>query len=238
MQSVPGGFRRIWRWSQVSRASTTDLPLKPPRAEPQRGEALLIGPRVWHQRARRAAGDYAWRCWPLVPPGNVDYTIETVNRVVLLLVLGATFLVAGYFAIEPVFEAWLGHAHKAVAKDEPKHRHAPTDLAPLSISAFSPPVAGTKRTMRTNEWEDVEREFGAAELEVNKGQALVDGHFLPTDQVKAYLDGRVVRHEIEVVIIFPGAGAKMDELFPFIDACRRSKVREVLLNDWRPDRSR
>ena len=172
------------------------------------------------------------------PARKVDYTIGTVNRVVLLLVLGATFLVAGYFALEPAFEAWLGAKHRAASKDDPKRRHAPTELAPLSVSSFSPPVPGTKRIMKTEEWEGVVREFGAAELEITKGQAFVAGHFLPTDQVKAYLDGRVIQHEIEVVIIFPGADAKMGELFPFIDACRKSKVREVLLNDWRPDRSR
>jgi hypothetical protein len=193
------------------------------------------GDRLATQCARR--GDYLSRRRRLVPPEGFDYKHGTVNRLVLLLVLGATILVAGYFALEPVFEAWLGTRHKEASKDDPKRRHAASELAPLSISTFTPPVPGTKRIMKTDEWEGVVREFGAAELEINKGQAFAEGHFLPTDQVKAYLDGRVIRHEIEVVIIFPGAEAKMGELFPFIDACRKSKVREVLLNDWRPDRS-
>jgi hypothetical protein len=167
----------------------------------------------------------------------VAYTFGTVNRIVMLLVLGVSILVAGFFAIEPTFEAWLGTRNKAAAKGDPRRRHAPTEMAPLSISSFTPPVAGKKRTMVSTEWEGAEREYGAAEFEVVKGQAFVDGKLLPTDQVTAYLDGRVKAHEVEVVVIFPEAEAKMGELFPVIDACRKSKVREVLLNDWRPDRS-
>jgi hypothetical protein len=43
----------------------------------------------------------------------------------------------------------------------------------------------------------------------------------------------VSRGEIELVIIFSPADAKMRELFPIIDECRKSKVSAVLLSEGR-----
>ncbi|MGA7725577.1 MAG: hypothetical protein WCA95_09845 [Opitutaceae bacterium] len=139
----------------------------------------------------------------------------------ILIACGLAALAAGHYNFERVFKAWLSPA-------DPDNRTYTFDHQyPRRIHGLAPIQIWREASM-----EEPGRWHAAmtAKLNLTGGQAFVGDVLLATEDITNYLDARVKSGEIDYVIIFPDRKAKLKDLFPVIDQCRKSTVKGVLLN--------
>jgi hypothetical protein len=143
-----------------------------------------------------------------------------VKRPLVLTLIGAVLAVASYLILPVVFEKWL-------YPPELESR-SPLSTALLQGEGLLAPV--------NMWWETHPDETGQPRLDKSErilvayGQAFIKGKQIPVRDIKAYLDGKVDRGEMEYVIVYAPKETRWKFLFPIVDQCRKSKVKIVLLD--------
>jgi hypothetical protein len=144
------------------------------------------------------------------------------TRTIRLLAGGAFLVLVAFVFLDPLLERLLLPPTRTDVRLQTYLFEAPEGLAPVLLWGERPPGENYWRTKR------------AARLLVVKGEAFIDRQHIPHADLAAYLDERVARGEIDHVMITSAVNSRWGELIPTIDACRRSRVRTVLLNyfEW------
>jgi hypothetical protein len=136
---------------------------------------------------------------------------------------GAVVLLIGgawAFVLPSVLERWVRGepgTGMAYAADEKRA----DGLAPVILVSEGPPWAKGEPRMQN-----------CVRFVLSRGQIFVGDETIQEENIRAYLDERVLREEIRSVVIFPAVGSKWGEIFPVLDACRKSRVQAVYLNEY------
>jgi hypothetical protein len=154
------------------------------------------------------------------------------RRLTSILILGATVSLAAYFALPVIFERWMHIPIWRLRAAHPSEFSADTregELAPVVIDGIG--ELGDNDVVPIGSYFFPARNSGffAVNLKAIRGQAFVGEELIPLSRVTGFINARI-RSDTNYVILTPVKGARWGEMFPVLDACRRSKAAAVYVN--------
>jgi hypothetical protein len=154
------------------------------------------------------------------------------RRSVKLLITGAAVLLVAYFGLPPFLEKLMTQAEWEPASlqtgDFPS-RNSKSAFAPVALQWLGELRDEPVIKVGTYFYPASSSEWSAVNLNVVRGQACIGGEIIPHERVVDFINARSASGA-NFVIVTQARGTKWGEMFPVLDACRRSSVRAVIIN--------
>lgn len=153
------------------------------------------------------------------------------GRIIIFAAVGIAFLPASYFGFVSLFErimippVWEPPTYVRDVSGET----GKDGFRPVCVFRLGPDTGKRIVNIRVGWGFVTER---AVVIVVAHGQAFVGNELVPTDQITSSLDAEEKRG-VNYVIVSGTKGTVIKDMMGVVDACRRSSMRAVLLNETR-----
>jgi hypothetical protein len=153
------------------------------------------------------------------------------RRIVIFATVGLALLPASYFGFIAVFEKlMIQEPWETAAYVGPNNGEQGKDaLVPVAVYRLGPDKGKKIVEIHVGWGPHLEQ---ALVIVVAHGQAFIGDELIPTDRITAALDAENKRG-VNYVVISATRGTVIKDMIGVVDACRRSTMRAILLNETR-----
>jgi hypothetical protein len=155
------------------------------------------------------------------------------HRIAKLSFGGAVILAVGYFYLPLTLEKWMRQTEwrpPSGGLGDFAQYDRKGGLAPVELQWVGDLGEADLVSIRAA-YSSSHHDWFAVNLKAIRGQVFAGGELVPLERVSDYINARL-KPEVDVVILTPVKGAAWGEMFPILDACRRSRARVIYVNSY------